>query len=304
MTSSMNSNTSSMSWLAEPPHNGMKLGEFLRSTQGFSRRLLKAAKQEGCLHVNGEAVNVLHRLAAGDRVELFLPGETVGLWMEPEEMALSICYEDEAIIVLDKPAGIASIPSRDHPSGTIANGLLGHYKKLGLSHTVHVVTRLDRDTSGLMLIAKHRYAHSLLSVSQKAQEIHRYYIAAAEGHLPEENGTICLPIGRKEGSIIERAVTPAGKSAVTRYAVMRRFAGGTLLRVRLETGRTHQIRVHFSHIGHPLFGDRLYGGSAEQISRQALHCAGLSFVHPFTKKELTFTSKLPEDMELFNLENE
>lgn len=283
-------------WKVPADRAGMKLGDYLRTEHGFSRRLLKAVKEGNFLSVNGKMEKSHFSLSEGDAVKLILPPEKNGEFMKAEDLPLNIVYEDESLIVVDKPAGMASIPSRNHASGTLANGLLGYYRKKGLASTVHILTRLDRDTSGLMLIAKHRYAHGLLAASQKAKDIRRIYIAAIEGRPRQTEGTIDLPIGRKEGSIIERAVTASGKRAITHYRTIAEDDAVTLVSVELETGRTHQIRVHFSEIGHPLAGDTLYGGSADLIARQALHSSYLSFIHPFTKEKLAFSSELPRDM--------
>src|SRR5699024_9898785 len=159
-------------------------------------------------------------------------------------------------------------PSYLYPSGTVANGLLAHYDKHHLAYTIHIVTRLDKDTSGLMLIAKHQYSHSLLSQMQKKQEIKRYYKALVSGSIKEDKGGIRLPIRRKEGSIIEREVGAGGQHAVTNYHVLKRYENFTYIKVQLETGRTHQIRVHFQALGHPLIGDSLYGGDMDILTRQ------------------------------------
>jgi len=173
---------------------------------------------------------------------------------------------------------------------------LGYYESNKIPYTVHVVTRLDRDTSGLLLVAKHRYSHSLLAKAQKLGKIKRTYKAIVEGNLEKVQGTIDLPIGRKQGSIIEREVNESGKRAITKYKTIKKFSSHSFIEVELETGRTHQIRVHFSHIGHPLVGDDLYGGNRMNIDRQALHCYKLRFEHPFTKETIELESKLPADM--------
>lgn len=286
-----------MKWTVEKEHEGMTIQEYLQNVHAFSRRILKAAKFDGGeILLNGIPQTVRSRLMAGDVLAIQFSNEQKGIHMKPESLPLSIVHEDADIIVLHKPSGIASIPSLHHPSGTIANGLLGYYEKHSIPYTVHVVTRLDRDTSGLMLIAKHRYSHSQLATSQKAGGVKRKYVAIVEGHLKKRKGTIHQPIGRKEGSIIERTVTESGKVAITHYEVMKESMKHSLLKVELETGRTHQIRVHFSSIGHPLAGDDLYGGSTHFIERQALHCYELIFTHPETKDIIQFHSDLPEDM--------
>ncbi|MFP7479701.1 RluA family pseudouridine synthase [Terribacillus saccharophilus] len=269
--------------------------DFLKQ-QGVSRRLFKTFKEEPQLvTLNQQPAPLWHIGKAGDSLEVELPQEEAGAYMAAEPLELPIVFEDEHVLVLDKRPGIAVIPSMNQPSGTIANGLLWHYQQQGLVYTVHILTRLDRDTSGLMLVAKHRYAHTLLAADQKQGEIQRSYIALVEGCVSESSGTITKPIGRKEGSIIEREVRPDGQTAITHFRRQISYADHTLVEIKLATGRTHQIRVHMASIGYPLAGDTLYGGSADIIGRQALHSQQLRFIHPFTKRVLTFHSPIPAD---------
>lgn len=283
----------------------MLIRDFLKEEQHFSRRILKAIKFDGGkVLVNGKPCPVNVNLKQGDELTIQFPEEKIGRHLQAEPMDLDIVYEDEAVMVIHKPAGIATIPSFLHSHGTIANGVLGYYEQKKIPFTVHVVTRLDRDTSGLLLIAKHRYSHSLLSANQKRGNVKRKYLAVVEGRLSETEGTIDANIDRKPGSIIERQVSADGKKAITHYRIIQKGKAHTLLEVTLETGRTHQIRVHFSSIGHPLAGDDLYGGTKGMINRHALHCYELVFQHPFTKKTLVFQSEMPPDMSKFILEAE
>lgn len=287
-----------MKWIIDEEYAGMTIRHFLREVGGLSRRILIAAKsEEGNILVNGKEETVRKRLEKGDTLEVMLPPAPVSKWLVPENIDLSIVYEDDAVLVLDKEAGMPTLPSPLYKSGTVANGLLAYYEQIGNPHTIHIVTRLDKDTSGLMLIAKNRLSHSLLAKNQERFEIRRKYLAIVEGKISEEKGEIDAPIGRKANSIVEREVTETGKSAKTLYKVIERFADHTLLDVELKTGRTHQIRVHFSHIGHPLLGDDLYGGKWDLLKRQALHCHELVFVHPFTGEVHRLQSDLPPDME-------
>ncbi len=287
-----------MEWKIAEKHDGMTIRDFLQTVHGFSRRILKAIKFDGGkIMVNGSTVTVRYRLSAGDKLIIEFPPEIKGAYMRPEEIDLDIVYEDADILVIDKQPGMPVVPSFQYPAGTVANAVLGHYEKNHIPFTIHTVTRLDRNTSGLMLISKHRYSHSILSRFQKSGEVHRSYQAIIEGRLSEKEGTIDLPIGRKKGSIIERIVVENGKRAVTHYKVIREFPGCSLVQVKLETGRTHQIRVHFSYLGYPLLGDTLYGGRIGQIDRQALHCAEIGLPHPATRNYMQFESGLPGDME-------
>lgn len=264
--------------------------------QHFSRRILRSVVVGGSVLLNKQAVKLNEVLCENDVLTVVFPEEEIGPRMQPEDKPLDIVYEDDFLMIVNKPADITTIPSFNHPSGTLANFILAYYKKNQIPYTVHVVTRLDRGTSGLVLIAKNRYSHSRLSTLQRKGEIKRYYQAVVTGVLSKDKKIINKKIGRKDGSIIERTVRDDGKSAITFYKVIKRSSTHTLVDVELMTGRTHQIRVHFSALGHPLAGDDLYGGTKEKINRQALHCCRIKFEHPFTKEVLELISPLPEDM--------
>lgn len=274
---------------------GQLIRSFVQTELQLSQRSLKKLKNtKGGIQVNGVEQTVRYCLQQGDILTLHFPDEQTTI--TPEQIPLSIVYEDDTLIIIEKPAGIPTIPSQTHPSGTLANGLLDYYQKKELPYTVHLVTRLDKDTSGLVLIAKHRHAHHLLSKQLQRGEIKRMYKAIVHGKVMEKQATIDAPIGRRSGSIIEREVRADGKRAVTHYELIKQLMNGSLVRVQLETGRTHQIRVHFAYAGHPLFGDTLYGGSAKLLPRQALHAHTLFLYHPVTGEPLQFDSGLPQDM--------
>jgi len=285
-----------MKWLIEKEYAGMNIRDYLTEVHRFSRRILIAVKKENKgITVNGSPQTVRYVLVEGDKLEVHFPPEEVSEHMRAEPMDLDIVYEDPSVLVLNKPADRATLPSRHHPQGTVANGILYYYKRKQIESTVHVVTRLDRETSGLLLIAKNRYSHSILAVMQKEGKIDRKYLALVEGKVEQDRGTIDAPIDREDDSIIKRAVKAGGKRAITHYKVLERLQGYTLVEVDLETGRTHQIRVHFSHMGHPLAGDDLYGGSKDPFFRHALHCVELRLTHPFTEEYLLFRGELPDD---------
>jgi 23S rRNA pseudouridine1911/1915/1917 synthase len=285
-----------LTWKITEKDEGKLVREFLKE-QNISRTALTDIKfHGGGIYVNGKFVTVRHVLRAGEVLEVRFPPEQRSADMVPQPLPLSIVYEDDYLLVVNKPPFMSTIPSREHPTGTLANALLYYYDQQQLPTTIHVVTRLDRDTSGLLLVAKHRHVHHLLSELQKRGQIKRRYEAVCHGQLSQEKGTIDAPIGRKSDSIIEREVREDGQRAVTHFQVIKRMQHYTHVSLQLETGRTHQIRVHMSHIGHPLVGDELYGGSREKLSRQALHSKELSFFHPFVQKEYCFQSDLPEDM--------
>src|SRR5699024_393896 len=277
--------------------DGSLLKDYLTDKLKLSQRLVKKVRsEEGKLFVNGEHRTVRYRLKAEDVTEIGFPPEKGSSQLVPEKMDLAILHEDEHLLVIDKEAGIPTIPSRLHPQGTLANGILFYYETKQIPYTIHVVTRLDKDTSGLVLIAKHQYSHSLLSKLQRANKIERVYRAIVYGKMPERSATIDAPIGRNPDSIIERMVREDGKRAVTHYETLMETEQYSEVKVKLETGRTHQIRVHFSHLGHPLVGDGLYGGKMGKLNRQALHCSEICFTHPFSGENIRIVSNLPKEM--------
>jgi 23S rRNA pseudouridine1911/1915/1917 synthase len=285
-----------MKWVVNESDAGKLLREFLKKEE-ISRTALTDIKfKGGSIQVNGEEVNVRYRLAANDQVSIMFPLESPSEGLKGEEIPLSIVYEDAYLLVINKPTGMNTIPSREHPEGSLANALIGYYQRNGLQATSHIVTRLDRDTSGIVLIAKHRHVHHLFSMMQRSGEVKRTYEAFAEGRISLARGTIKAPIGRKADSIIEREVREDGQYACTHYHVLENHHGFTYVELNLETGRTHQIRVHMSYINHPLLGDDLYGGDRSRIARQALHCKKIKFIHPILGEEMTFTASLPRDM--------
>lgn len=276
------------------------LREFLQE-QGISRRALTAIKYNGGkLLVNNEEQNVRFPLKQHDSVVVIFPEEKRSVGLHPENGDLSIVYEDDYILVVAKDAGQATIPSRNQPDGTIANFVAGKFERQGVPATVHVVTRLDRDTSGLICIAKNRHIHHVLSEQLQHQSFHREYVAFIEGTLKSTSMTICEPIGRKDGSIIERTVREDGQTAITHVECQQVYKDEkgifSKIQLQLETGRTHQIRVHMQWLGCPLIGDDLYGGSTTRVNRQALHCHRLAFSHPITSKPLHFEAALPYDL--------
>ncbi|MFC3931674.1 RluA family pseudouridine synthase [Streptococcus dentapri] len=277
-----------------------KVKTFLKGHDVSKGLLAKIKFKGGNIWVNGIEQNAIYLLEVGDKVTIDIPNEIdLNQGLLPVKYDLAIIYEDEHFLVLDKPYGYASIPSVLH-SNTMANFVKAYYLEQNYpNQQVHIVTRLDKDTSGLMLFAKHGYAHARMDKQLQAKMIEKRYYALVEGEGELENsGEIIAPIARDEDSIVTRHVHPSGKYAHTSYCIIERFGHVKLVDIKLQTGRTHQIRVHFAHIGQPLLGDDLYGGSMNYgIERQALHCHSLSFINPYTGKKMEFASGLTDDFE-------
>ncbi|TWT27995.1 RluA family pseudouridine synthase [Planomicrobium sp. CPCC 101110] len=264
---------------------------------GISKRTLASVKYSGGrILVNGKEVTVRHVLEKDDAVTVIFPNEERGEGLIAEEGPLEVVYEDEALLIINKPPVQNTIPSREHPTGSLANIVAKYFEEQGIPATLHIATRLDRDTSGLVCIAKNRHIHHMLSMQQQEKKMKRRYQALVHGLVEDSEFIITEPIGRKSTSIIEREVRQDGQFAETQVQVRSHFGSYSHVQLQLNTGRTHQIRVHLSHIGHPLLGDDLYGGKRDLISRQALHCGELELVHPTTGKRLNFTSPLNDDM--------
>lgn len=277
------------------------LRSFLKE-QGISKGLLAKVKfQGGQILVNGQERTVRHQLTAGDQVSFVIPDEKEHETMVATSGAVDIVYEDEHVLVVNKPAGIASIPAQYHPQNTLANRVKAYYQAQGYAdQVIHIVTRLDRDTSGLMVFAKHGFAHAKLDKQLRAHQFLKKYQALVGGNVAKlaHHELIDQPISRERTSLMRREVNPDGQLAQTEYWLEYRneIEKLALVDIRLHTGRTHQIRVHFSHLGCPLLGDQMYGGDTTKIARQALHCYELAFTHPFTGEPLHFTKAPPEDM--------
>lgn len=276
-----------------------RLKEFLKE-KGVSRRIIGRTKFHGGIFlVNEQEERVRKELEIGDVVELNLPIEEPNPDLIATDEPLDILFEDDHYLIINKPVGLISVPSPAHRGDTVASRVKGYYLHQNYRHkVVHVVTRLDRYTSGVMLIAKNTLAHSMMGNLLNHQELEKHYEALVHGHLEQEEGLIDAPIARSPDSIIERIVAPHGKPSITQYKMMQRLENDiSHVRLSLHTGRTHQIRVHMSHFGHPLVGDDLYGGSKELLDRQALHCAHYGFDHPFTGERVEIEAPLPVDMQ-------
>ncbi|MCM8710386.1 RluA family pseudouridine synthase [Clostridium sp. SYSU_GA19001] len=273
----------------------MKLREYLKKVAKLSTRLIKSAAMQGRIEVNNKKAKLNHILKENDIITFdVIKEETQNI--EPEKMNLEVIYEDTDIIVVNKPPKMVVHPTKSYPKGTLANGLLYYFREKGENCIVRLVSRLDMDTSGLIIIAKNQFSHMALARDMQSQVFEKSYLAVVHGKFNEAEGTIDLPIYRPTDDSIKRIIDERGQKSITHYKILEEFKGGSLVKLTLETGRTHQIRVHLSYIGHPIYGDILYGIEEDLIKRQALHAYRLVFPHPRTSKLITLEIGLPEDI--------
>lgn len=287
-------------YTAEENYIGENIKTLLKQKFKMSSSLISSLKREedGIL-VNGGKKHVNYIIQKGDCVKLTMREEGGSENIVPVEMKLDIVYEDEDVIIINKPPHLPTHPSAGHYDDTLANGLTYYFKHNCGERVFRAVNRLDKDTSGLMAVAKNAYTHARLCDEINSGELTRKYTAIVCGSL-EKDGTVDAPIGRAHDSTIERIVRPDGQRAVTHYSVIKSFGDYTLINLELETGRTHQIRVHMAHIGHPLLGDWLYGTEDKTLfPRPALHSRFIRFIHPVTGENLEFNADMAEDMRDF-----
>ena len=275
---------------------GARLDKALADLTELSRSQASEQIKAGLVLVNGRAQKAKYAVKAGDKVTYELPQEEI-LDCLPQDLPLDIVYEDEDVAVVNKPQGMVVHPSAGHPTGTLVNALLFHIKNLSSINGVvrpGIVHRIDKDTSGLLMIAKNDRAHQFLADELKEKKSLRQYLAIVHGNLPNDRGVIEAPIGRSDKDRKKQAVTAKGKPALTHFQVLERFGDYSLLQLTLETGRTHQIRVHMAYIGHPVAGDPLYAPKKTLKGQgQFLHAETLAFTHPVSGQLMRFSAEVP-----------
>ena len=285
---------------AATEHAGVRLDAFLSADGALTRSQAARLIAEGRVRVNGKPAAKSARLSGGETVTVDVPQlrETA---LPPQDIPLDVVYEDDDVIVVNKPTGLVVHPAPGHPDGTLVNALLHHcgdsLSGIGGEKRPGIVHRIDRDTSGLIIAAKNDTAHLALSAQLKDHSLSRTYECLVTGNMKQDSGTVDAPIGRSSADRKKMAVVPTGRRAVTHWEVVARYPGVTHLRCRLETGRTHQIRVHMAHIGHPILGDTVYGAKkpVPGLTGQCLHATGLRFIHPRTGEPVELHCPLPPE---------
>ncbi len=290
--SSINKIGDNMKFKITQNESGISVNEFLRKNQNFSRRIVSRAKFENAISVNGENVFTSYILKENDILCINFSQKQSPHVIAQDDLELDILYEDEHILAVNKPPFMPPHPSKGHPDSTLANAVLGYYKKCQTNTAVRILGRLDKNTSGVVIICKNEYSGKLMNET----EVSKKYCAICHGEFEKAMGIINLPIEREALGSVKRVCRDDGKPSSTEYEVVFSKNGFSFVRLNLLTGRTHQIRVHLSHINHPIVGDDLYGGNETIINRQALHAREISFIHPISQVPMTIIAPLPHDM--------
>ena len=286
----------------EKEFEGIRIDKYLSEVfKDKSRSYLQGLIEKGNIKVNNKDIKSNYKLREFDDISVILP-EPILLQVEPEDIPLNIVYEDSDVIVVNKPKGMVVHPAPGNYNGTLVNALLYHCNDLSSINGVvrpGIVHRIDKDTTGILVVAKNDEAHNFLSDQLRNHSMKREYYALVEGRISKDNGTIDKPLGRNKKDRLKFAIVEGGRRAVTHYEVLERYRNTTLIKCNLETGRTHQIRVHMASISHPLVGDNLYGLKKQKykMDGQMLHAKVLGFIHPRTKEYMEFSSELPENFE-------
>ena len=290
-------NESRLTYILKKEDEELALRSILRREFGVSTRFLRKLKDEERIFLDGTAVKAFEKGRYGQALEIKMPEETN--WFEPEDIPVDVLYEDEDLIVVNKQPGLVVHPTNGKPGGTMVNGLAKRMIDRNEQYKIRLVNRLDMDTSGICIVAKNSYCQDFFMKQMQKNQVEKTYVAFVRGTLTGA-GTVDLPIGRKENDPWRRAVCDDGAPSVTHFRSLSTFEKNfSLVELVLETGRTHQIRVHMSHLGYPLISDHLYGLGEEEhylIARQALHACKISFIHPRTRQRMAVEAPMPEDM--------
>ena len=271
--------------------------QVLKQEFGIAGRLIARLKQEKAILLNNEPMYIDKQLRLNDRIIVKIDfKEATSNKVIPVEICLDILYEDEAVLIVNKPPFMPVHPSSSHLTDTLSNGVQYYINVHNINHKVRLVNRLDKNTSGIVIFAKNAYIQEQLIEQMRTNKFLKEYIGLVEGNWNDEIKTINAPIARKENSIIERKIDSSGDISITRASKIKQYDNYALMKFILETGRTHQIRVHCMHVGNPILGDTLYGHVSELISRQALHAYKVTFLHPISKKSVTIEADIPEDI--------
>lgn len=270
--------------------------EILKAHFQVSDRLLTKLKKEKCIFLNSKPVYVTKKVKNGDFLKVDMNFVETSDNIVPTKIELDIIFEDEYLLVVNKPAHIPVHPSCNYYENSLSNGIKYYFNSINLQRKIRPINRLDKDTSGLVLFAKHEYIQETLVRQMKSNTFQKEYIAILEGNLDKSSGTINASIARKAGSIMEREISENGDIAISHFELIKNFENYAEVKYTLETGRTHQLRVHSKYIGHPILGDTLYGKKSNLIDRQALHAYKIKFIHPITKQLITLKAPLPQDM--------
>ena len=276
--------------------NYTNVRQVLKNEFNISNRLITKLKQNKLIYLNNKETYLDKVISLGDIIKCKIDFNESSENIVPKRIDFTIIYEDDYILAIDKPSNMAVHPSILHYENSLSNGVKYYFESIGLHRKIRPVNRLDKDTTGIVIFAKNEYIQECLVKQMINKSFYKEYITILEGFLSISKGIINAPITRKPGSIIERCIDKNGAHAISHYELIDSKNDLSLVKFVLETGRTHQIRLHSKHIGHPIIGDTLYGNESKLISRQALHCHKVSFTHPITKNELEIISPIPEDM--------
>ena len=273
--------------------NDLNLEEFLYK-EDISGRLFRRLYKSKNIYTNGKFIRKSLKLKKGDIISLYMEDEIENI--KPEPIHIDIVFEDNDLLILNKPPNIVVHPTKSHQTNTLSNGIANYFLQNNIFKKIRFVNRLDMDTTGILIVAKNSFAHQQMAIQFEENTVVKKYLAIVKGRVGIEGAIINEPIGREEDKSIKKVIHPQGQQSITEYKVLETYREATLLEVQIFTGRSHQIRVHLEHIGHPIIGDILYNEKSPYINRQALHSSYLKAKHPRSKEDIQFSAPLPEDM--------